>query len=144
MPWKRAYDLAVIGAGPAGQAAAELAAHLGRRAIIVEQNRPGGAVTTTGGAPTKTLREAALVPDRLRPGRGLRRPGGDPAGDRPADHRRPDPVGVRPPPAGRRADRFAGLGIDYLHGAARLGSGGAVLRHPARRRLAASWPRARS
>ena len=54
------YDLVVIGAGPAGQAAAELVAHLGRRAIIVEQHRPGGAVTTTGGAPTKTLREAAL------------------------------------------------------------------------------------
>ena len=29
--------------------------------IIVERNRPGGAVTTTGGAPTKTLREAALA-----------------------------------------------------------------------------------
>jgi pyruvate/2-oxoglutarate dehydrogenase complex dihydrolipoamide dehydrogenase (E3) component len=28
-----AYDLVVIGAGPAGQAAAELAAHVGRRAI---------------------------------------------------------------------------------------------------------------
>ena len=53
------YDLVVIGAGPAGQAAAELAAHVGRRAIIVEQDRPGGVVTTTGGAPTKTLREAA-------------------------------------------------------------------------------------
>src|SRR5580765_2532438 len=53
------YDLVVIGAGPAGQAAAELTAHVGRRAIIVEQNRPGGVVTTTGGAPTKTLREAA-------------------------------------------------------------------------------------
>ena len=53
------YDLVVIGAGPAGQAAAELAAHVGRRAIIVEQHRPGGVVTTTGGAPTKTLREAA-------------------------------------------------------------------------------------
>src|SRR5918911_1198660 len=54
------YDLLVIGAGPAGQRAAELAATFGRRALIVERNRPGGVVTTTGGAPTKTLREAAL------------------------------------------------------------------------------------
>ena len=54
------YDLVVIGAGPAGQASAELAATFGRRALIVECNQPGGAVTTTGGAPTKALREAAL------------------------------------------------------------------------------------
>lgn len=54
------YDLIVVGAGPAGQSAAELSAYFGRRALIVEQNRPGGVVTTTGGAPTKTLREAAL------------------------------------------------------------------------------------
>jgi NAD(P) transhydrogenase len=54
------YDLIVVGAGPAGQSAAELADGFGRRVIIVEQNRPGGVVTTTGGAPTKTLREAAL------------------------------------------------------------------------------------
>ena len=54
------YDLVVIGAGPAGQVAAELAASFGRRVLIVERNKPGGVVTTTGGAPTKALREAAL------------------------------------------------------------------------------------
>jgi NAD(P) transhydrogenase len=54
------YDLLVIGAGAAGQVAAELAAAFGRRALVVEQHQPGGVVTTTGGAPTKALREAAL------------------------------------------------------------------------------------
>jgi NAD(P) transhydrogenase len=54
------YDLVVIGAGPAGEVAAELAAAFGRTVLIVERNRPGGVVTTTGGAPTKALREAAL------------------------------------------------------------------------------------
>ena len=54
------YDLVVIGAGPAGQVAAELAASFGRRVLIIERNKPGGVVTTTGGAPTKALREAAL------------------------------------------------------------------------------------
>ena len=54
------YDLIVIGSGPAGQSAAELAAFLGHSAVIVERGEPGGAVTTTGGAPTKTLRETAL------------------------------------------------------------------------------------
>ena len=54
------YELVVIGAGPAGESAAELAAIFGHRAVVVERDKPGGTVTTTGGAPTKTLREAAL------------------------------------------------------------------------------------
>src|SRR5262245_32972001 len=54
------YDLIVIGAGPAGQSAAEFAAWTGRRAVIVERAHAGGVVATTGGAPTKTLRETAL------------------------------------------------------------------------------------
>ena len=54
------YDLVAIGAGPAGESATELAAFFGHRSAIVERAQPGGAVTTTGGAPTKTLREAAL------------------------------------------------------------------------------------
>ncbi len=54
------YDLIAIGAGPAGESATQLASFFGHRCAIVEKNRPGGTVTTTGGAPTKTLREAAL------------------------------------------------------------------------------------
>src|SRR5436190_10604554 len=54
------YDLIAIGAGPAGESATELASFFGHLSAIVEKNRPGGTVTTTGGAPTKTLREAAL------------------------------------------------------------------------------------
>ena len=54
------YDLIAIGSGPAGESATELASFFGHRSVIIEKNRPGGTVTTTGGAPTKTLREAAL------------------------------------------------------------------------------------
>ena len=54
------YDLIAIGAGPAGESATELASFFGLRCAVVERNRAGGTVTTTGGAPTKTLREAAL------------------------------------------------------------------------------------
>ena len=54
------YDLIAIGAGPAGESATELASFFGLRSAVIEMNRPGGTVTTTGGAPTKTLREAAL------------------------------------------------------------------------------------
>lgn len=54
------YDLIVIGGGPAGQGAAEVAAIYGRRTLVIERNVIGGVVVTTGGAPTKTLRDAAL------------------------------------------------------------------------------------
>src|SRR6188474_2361732 len=120
------YDLVVIGAGPAGQAAAELAAHVGRRAIIVEQNRPGGVVTTTGGAPTKTLREAA----RYLTGFGE----AEVYGVRPSI-----PMEVALPIVVARtrqvrdrlqsivARRLAGLGIAYLQGTARLRPDGVVL-----------------
>jgi len=54
------YDFIAIGSGPAGESAAELAAWFGHRSAVIERARPGGTVTKTGGAPTKTLREAAL------------------------------------------------------------------------------------
>ena len=54
------YDLVAIGAGPAGESATELAAFFGHRSAVIEKAQPGGTVTTTGGVPTKTLREAAL------------------------------------------------------------------------------------
>jgi NAD(P) transhydrogenase len=54
------YDFVVIGGGPAGQGAAEVSAIYGYRTLVVESNVLGGVVATTGGAPTKTLRDAAL------------------------------------------------------------------------------------
>ena len=53
------YDVVVIGAGPAGEAAAELAGNLGYSVALVERDTVGGTVVTNGGAPTKTFREAA-------------------------------------------------------------------------------------
>ena len=54
------YEFVAIGSGPAGESAAELAAFFGHESAVIEKARPGGTVTTTGGVPTKTLREAAL------------------------------------------------------------------------------------
>ncbi len=62
------YDLVAIGAGPAGESATELAAFFGHRSAVIEKALPGGTVTTTGGAPTKTLREAALYLTGFREG----------------------------------------------------------------------------
>ena len=59
-PMMDGYEFVAIGSGPAGESAAELAAFFGHRSVVIERARPGGTVTTTGGVPTKTLREAAL------------------------------------------------------------------------------------
>ena len=56
----RRYDVVVIGAGPAGEAAAELGGNLGYSVALVERDVVGGTVVTSGGAPTKTFREAAV------------------------------------------------------------------------------------
>ena len=62
------YDLVAIESGPAGESAAELAAFFGHRSAVIAKARPGGTVTTTGGATTKTLREAALYFSGFREG----------------------------------------------------------------------------
>jgi NAD(P) transhydrogenase len=54
-----AYDLIVLGTGPAGQKAAISAAKLGKRVAIVERNdEVGGGCLHYGTIPSKTLREA--------------------------------------------------------------------------------------
>jgi len=56
-----AYDLVVIGSGPAGQKAAIQAAKLGKRAALIERGgMVGGVCVNTGTIPSKTLREAVL------------------------------------------------------------------------------------
>lgn len=56
-----AFDLVVIGSGPAGEKAAALAAYFGKKVAVIEKDeRLGGAPVNRGGIPTKTLRETAL------------------------------------------------------------------------------------
>src|SRR4051812_47162844 len=56
-----AYDLVVIGAGPAGEKAAAQAAFFKKRVLVIESEpQPGGAAVHTGTLPSKTLRETAL------------------------------------------------------------------------------------
>src|SRR6266542_4412283 len=55
------FDLVVIGAGPAGEKGAAQAAYFGKGVAGVERSAvPGGTPASTGGIPTKTMREAAL------------------------------------------------------------------------------------
>jgi len=56
-----AYDLIVIGSGPAGEKGAAQAAYFGKRVALVEREPVlGGACVNTGTIPSKTLRESAL------------------------------------------------------------------------------------
>jgi NAD(P) transhydrogenase len=120
------YDLVAIGSGPAGESATELAAFFGHRTAVIERAQPGGTVTTTGGAPTKTLREAALYLTGFTAG---------------------DVYGLRvaaPPQIATdiirsrtnsvcqllqqvTADNIALRGVDYIHGTARLDADGSVI-----------------
>src|SRR5690242_16173745 len=56
-----AYDMIVIGSGPAGQRAAIQAAKVEKRVAIVERKTTlGGVSVNTGTIPSKTLREAVM------------------------------------------------------------------------------------
>jgi pyruvate/2-oxoglutarate dehydrogenase complex dihydrolipoamide dehydrogenase (E3) component len=55
------YDLAVIGAGSAGLAAATFAARMGAAVVLIEAERVGGDCTWTGCVPSKALIHAARV-----------------------------------------------------------------------------------
>lgn len=56
-----AFDLVVIGSGPAGQRAAVQAAKLGKKVAVVEKTEVvGGVCVNTGTIPSKTMREAIL------------------------------------------------------------------------------------
>jgi NAD(P) transhydrogenase len=66
-----AFDLVVIGSGPAGEKGAAQAAYFGKRVALVEKEpHVGGAGVNTGTIPSKTLRETALYFSGLRQ-RGL-------------------------------------------------------------------------
>lgn len=55
------YDLVVIGAGPAGLTAAELANRLGARVALIEKALIGGASLASGSVPSKSIIRSALL-----------------------------------------------------------------------------------
>ena len=60
------YDVAVIGAGPAGTAAALRAAELGARVVVLEADRLGGTCVNTGCVPTRVLAKTARMMREVR------------------------------------------------------------------------------
>ena len=66
----RAYDLVVIGGGPAGIVAAATSTGAGKKVALVDNHHQlGGAGVNTGTVPSKTLRETALAISGLRTSR---------------------------------------------------------------------------
>ena len=62
-----AFDVVVIGAGPAGISGAMAAAMMGAQTVLVErESQVGGAGINTGTIPSKTLRETALALSGIR------------------------------------------------------------------------------
>lgn len=120
------YDMIVIGSGPAGESAAQLASYFGYRVAIIERNKPGGTPTTRGGAPTKTLREAALALTGFYHQEVYGVDLGAPpavALDKLAERTRQVCQSLQ----AATARRIALLDVAYLHGTARLAPGGKVL-----------------
>jgi len=60
------FDLAVIGSGPGGMRAAVQAAKIGKRVAIIDKNAAGGGCVFFGTVPSKSLREAALLPGKAK------------------------------------------------------------------------------
>src|SRR5271170_1938130 len=62
----RRYDLVVIGGGTGGFVCALIAAGVGARVALIEQNRTGGDCLWTGCVPSKSLIAAASLAHRIR------------------------------------------------------------------------------
>ena len=127
------YDLAIVGGGPAGLAAAVYGASEGLRTVLVEQSAPGGpgrhqlADRELPRVPVGRLRGRSRAP-RHDAGAPLRRRGDRAGGGRPA------PRGPVPRGPARRRDRAELLGRRPRHRRVRADAGRARRRAPPRRR----------
>lgn len=124
------YDFIVVGGGPAGQGAAAVATFFGKKTLVIERNVLGGEVVTTGGAPSKTLREAALHLTGFRD-RDLYGQTETIDAARAVELMRARTPKVCSEMQEATRKHFANLGIEVLYGSARLGSDRTVIVDPA-------------
>jgi glutathione reductase (NADPH) len=118
------YDLAVLGAGSGGLAAAQRAARHGARVAVFEPGLLGGTCVNLGCVPKKAMWLAAQAADQIRLAQGMGFPVTDGALDWPDFVERRSAYIERARAGYRR--RLADLGIDLVAAAGRLGTGDRV------------------
>jgi len=133
------YDVAVIGAGPAGTAAALRAAELGARVVVLEAARVGGTCVNTGCVPTRVLAKTARIIREARTASDYGVDVGTPRIDWDATvrhvHERVDKVrSIK-----REAQRFEEAGVELIHeGRARFADESTLVLDSGRRLTASS------
>lgn len=112
-------DICVIGAGPAGLAAAEAAAGYGASVILVESDRMGGSRLHLGSVPSKALAAAAARAQALRTAAAFGVTPDDPKVNfgRIHDHIQQVIAALAPQDS---AERFTALGVEVIKGEAKF------------------------
>ncbi|MBA3606077.1 MAG: FAD-dependent oxidoreductase, partial [Acidimicrobiia bacterium] len=113
-------DLVIVGMGSAGMTAAEFAARLGLRVVVVERDRVGGDCLWTGCVPSKALIAAARTAHDMRRADRFGLIAADPEIDLAAVWRRVRAVRTEIAAGDDDPARFARMGVDLRRGAARL------------------------
>lgn len=116
----REYDLVIVGMGSGGMIAAELAATLDLRVACVERGRLGGDCLWTGCVPSKALLASARAAHHMRTAGELGITPVEPEIDTAAVFDRIRRVQQRIASTDDSPERFEGLGVELVHGTARL------------------------
>jgi pyruvate/2-oxoglutarate dehydrogenase complex dihydrolipoamide dehydrogenase (E3) component len=128
------YDVAVIGAGPAGTAAALRAAELGARVVVLEAGRLGGTCVNTGCVPTRVLAKTARMMRETRTASAYGIEVGEPVIDWARVVARVEERVEKVRSIKREASRFAEAGIDLVQeGRARFESDSVLVLDSGRR-----------
>lgn len=113
--FKEHYDVAVIGAGPAGTAAALRASELGASVVVLEAGRTGGTCVNTGCVPTRVLAKTARLIRESRHADDYGVRAGAPEIDWATTVERVHERVDRVRSIKREAERFAAAGVDLIH-----------------------------
>lgn len=110
------YDLVVIGMGSGGMSAAEFAATMGVKTLVVEMHRVGGDCLWTGCVPSKALLAAAKVAHHIRTADRFGIEGTEPTIDRAKVWERVRGVRQIVADADDNADRYREMGLEVWVG----------------------------
>src|SRR5215210_5239625 len=114
------YDLVIVGIGSGGMVAAEFAATLGVKVVVVERERVGGDCLWTGCVPSKALLASAKAAHTMRHADHYGLAPCEPRIDTARVLKRVRDVQARIAATDDNAARFEAMGIEFRFGPARL------------------------